>query len=822
MVVVQGPKNSGKTTLIKSLVRHYTKQRLTDVHGPVTVRANRNLRLCFYECSNDMNSMLDLAKVADLALLVIDASIGFELETFEFLTIMQNHGLPCVMGVMTHLDQFKENKALRKIKKQMKKRFWDEAYNGAKLFHISGVKNDLYTDNEVHNLARFISVLKWKEVNWRANHSYILADRFEYKQELGRSVFYGYVRGAACNEKTFFVPGYGDYQLAECSEIDDPIPSIQEAQKKKTHRTLKQKEKALYAPSSNVGVLKYDDTTGYLNLPDRYIMFSKHDGENQEEFTEGQRMVRKLQEQDLDMEDLDNEIELLPESLVKAPAIVVGYKKKEDLKEVAEELKGKIQQLPEQEYVINNGVIMAALETVVYGKSGQPGRKIMSKNEDDTFKARYPTKYSDIEDYVKSIRNRFMAGTTIKQEEEKPAEDEEQEETVSLVKAGIKKGTYVKLEIEGLNEEIFSTINADKPVLLCGVKAIENVLGLLRGRVKNHKWAKKILKNQNPAIVSVGWQRFQTIPMYCTEDLNTERIRMIKYTPRFSFCGIIFFGPFVPVNTPFMLMSDINSQDFRISAIGTILELSHSYSINKKLKLIGQPYQVFKNTAYIKGMFNSQLEVSKFLGAKLKTVSGIRGMIKKAARQGIGPDGTFRATFEDKILMSDIVFLRTYYQVKPDKFYNPLINFAHQRLLKSIGELRKERGITPEDKKDSHYIPIVRKEKTFAAFRIPAKIEKNLPFKNKTKVEEKKEDIDPNLEILLTDREKKISAFLQRLENVKEMRTKKEKEKKDKRQEIIVKKQKVEEEKVKESLQRRIKNRMKKSKNRKKAFGDAD
>jgi ribosome biogenesis protein BMS1 len=81
--------------------------------------------------------MVDLAKIADLALLVIDASIGFELETFEFISLLQNHGFPCVMGVLTHLDEFKENKALRKIKKAMKKRFWTEVYEGAKLFYLS-------------------------------------------------------------------------------------------------------------------------------------------------------------------------------------------------------------------------------------------------------------------------------------------------------------------------------------------------------------------------------------------------------------------------------------------------------------------------------------------------------------------------------------------------------------------------------------------------------------------------------------------------------------------------------------------------------------
>ena len=82
--------------------------------------------------------MIDTAKVADLVLLLVDASYGFEMETFEFLNICQHHGFPRIMGVLTHLDQFKNHKTLRNTKKQMKHRFWTEIYQGAKVFYLSG------------------------------------------------------------------------------------------------------------------------------------------------------------------------------------------------------------------------------------------------------------------------------------------------------------------------------------------------------------------------------------------------------------------------------------------------------------------------------------------------------------------------------------------------------------------------------------------------------------------------------------------------------------------------------------------------------------
>ena len=55
-----------------------------------------------------------------------------------------------------------------------------------------------------------------------------------------------------------------------------PIESSKkEPGEKKKRRTLKDKEKIVYAPFSNLGSVNFDKTSGYISIPDKHIIYTK-------------------------------------------------------------------------------------------------------------------------------------------------------------------------------------------------------------------------------------------------------------------------------------------------------------------------------------------------------------------------------------------------------------------------------------------------------------------------------------------------------------------------------------------------------------------
>merc|ERR1712100_348801 len=259
-----------------------------------------------------------------------------------------------------------------------------------------------------------------------------------------------------------------------------------------------------------------------------------------------------------------------------------------------------------------------------------------------------------------------------------------------------------------------------------------------------------------------GWRRFQTMPLYSLAD-DAMRHRMLKYTPEHMHCYGTFYGPVTPPNTGFIGFQKLKNNE--------------KFQIVKKLKLTGTPFKTFKNTAFIRGMFNSELEVAKF---------------------------------EDKILMSDIVFLRSWYPVHPQKFYNPVTSLLDKdwKGMKTVFDIRKEKQISIPLNKDSLYKPIERETRKFNPLRIPKALEAELPFAAKPKRLEKKEKVKRPVLIGYGDRtERETNHLLQQLGTIKNDKMRKQEEKKREKNEKrmkVLQKQNAEAEKRAKASRKRV------------------
>jgi hypothetical protein len=168
--------------------------------------------------------------------------------------------------------------------------------------------------------------------------------------------------------------------------------------------------------------------------------------------------------------------------------------------------------------------------------------------------------------------------------------------------AGHEAGTYVRMRFSGVPCELVTHWEPRRPLLLGGLGQGEDKTGVMRLRFKRHRcgdaprhafrppfhfplqtqsprlprlrlethsclppnahplgpllappppsqrWYPKTLKTRDPLILSAGWRRYQSIPLYALEDHN-RRLRAIKYTPQHMHCVAAVHGPFAPPNT---------------------------------------------------------------------------------------------------------------------------------------------------------------------------------------------------------------------------------------------------------------------------------
>ncbi|KAG0439270.1 Ribosome biogenesis protein bms1 [Dictyocoela muelleri] len=760
-VVVIGP---NPYPLVNELASKLSKQTVT-ANGIVTIGL-KNKRVSIYGCS-DFIDMIDCSKVCDLAILDVDK---LEMMHFEFLALLSAHGM-C-----------KTTAVIRSDYNTIKRRLYKEV----------GMKT--FSENNIWKLARMIIETKARPIEWRCSHPYVLIDNAR------DNCFYGYLRGGIVKKgMSAHLTNFGDVKVVEISKFGDPC--FQECKK------LELKKPIVYMPQEDELVMSEEYQTSESSGSDDFLLFSnkktkisdlkvklrsvvKNNEENENKSNE-----YKTDKNDKVVND-DEDINCNNKQDDHNITIDTKIDNKEDLKEKLKMIKDSIKGFIDNGYQTDDEEINTRpseesnYET--YEESNdEPDYDKKEEIKDDEIETNKKPEKDDKLENKEKVEDRLQKDDKLQKEDNYFLDLKKKmtEEFISTdselrkMKGLLFPGEYVKIVIDNKN----FIYDKQKLSILGFLQPGEEKMAIVQGKVVRNKFYRGMVRNER-LIVSLGWRKFVVTPFFSMKD--STRNRMIKCMPLAMHCNLQFQGYHVQPGTPLCLIKDPFTENFRISGQGTVTEIFSHTSANlsgdenfnseeiigdlqKKIKLVGYPHKIHQNTAIIKNMFNSEKEVIKYQSGCLKTVSGLRGEIKKP----VGNNGIFRATFEGQITMKDIVFLPCYIPINvlrdcflfkrldEVRFLTEESRKADRLAILNFKELENESDKGYNEKLDlkEHY-----KEEydlSTEEFKIPKFLEKQLPI-------DKRRIVDDRVEFPIPPEVKSDLEFKAKIEKLRKLELK--------------------------------------------------
>lgn len=206
------------------------------------------------------------------------------------------------------------------------------------------------------------------------------------------------------------------------------------------------------------------------------------------------------------------------------------------------------------------------LEKTTEPSTGEKRKRDSNDNDDKDYKLKLAEKKKKLkerfdEEYDTGEKNTFY--DDLKQTAEKQAEInrtcfENMPEELRTQIEGFRAGMYVRMEFQNVPSEFVTNFDPTYPIIVGSLNAGEDKIGYVNVKIKKHRWYSKILKTSDPLIISLGWRRFQTIPLFSKME-DDLKYRYLKYTPKHLSCNAHFWGPLTPQKTGFLALQSVES-----------------------------------------------------------------------------------------------------------------------------------------------------------------------------------------------------------------------------------------------------------------------
>nr|XP_033777116.1 pre-rRNA-processing protein TSR1 homolog isoform X2 [Geotrypetes seraphini] len=670
----------------------------------------------------DFNALLDLAKVADTLLFLVDAQKGWDSYGDYCLSCLFAQGLPtyalAVQGAHA-LSLKKQNDAKKNMSKTIKKRFPD-----AKVFSLD-------TEEAAAVLLRQMATQKQHHLAFRDQRTYLLAQKADFLPIdeaglVGTLKVSGYIRGQTLNVNSLVhIVGHGDFQMSQIDAPADPFPlnpRITKIQMKKDEHMQTQDclEGGVAAMEEDLKVLMKADPRLQESLQSEVIpdpMEGEQTWPSEEELKEAEEsltnkrtVVKKVpkgtssyqaawivddesgeEEDSKDEEECMEKIDMMDEA-------VSGDENEEDDEDQEEEdleTMSIAESTHDKQYD----------ENIDEREDQQNMEKYRQQRQDEMFPDEVDTpqdglcrvrfqKYRGLQSFRTSpwdakenlprdYARIFQFHNFSRTQKRILREHEEKEMEGAMV------GWYVTVHISAVPVSVLESFQRGAPLVLFSLLSYEQKMSVLNLLVRRYLANSIPVKAKEEMIFHCGFRRFQAKPLYSQHTSADKHKAECFLHPDTAVVATVYAPIMFPPASVLMFRQRSNGMHDLV-ATGSLLTVDPDRIIIKRIILSGHPFKIIKKTAVVRYMFFNREDVLWFKLVELRTKWGCRGHIKEP----LGTHGHMKCCFNRQLKSQDTVLMNLYKRIFPKWTYEPYVPepvpWSSSEILKDVQEVAME------------------------------------------------------------------------------------------------------------------------------------
>lgn len=664
----------------------------------------------------DMHSLLDVAKVADSLVFVLNHTEGWDSYGDYCLTCLFAQGLPSHALVCQGVSDVPVKKRVESRRALMK--IAESRFPDARLFPLD-------SEPEATLLLRHLGTQKQRKLGFRSKRSHLMAQQVIYIPQssgegttgvptgLGTLCVSGYVRGRPLQvDRLMHIPGHGDFQLGQIDAPVDPLTFNTKApHPAKTGKAgdIDMQEDADGVESVRVLMksdpcrreslhteAEVDPMDGEQTWPTDTELLEAEDARKSRRVIKVPKGTSDYQAtwilddgaeedscEDEDDDDDEEEVNMLDEPMdgeeedINSQESGSGSGSEEDEEDEEEEVQ------EERSSVGPTGADTRYDEHIDEAEEGEGLKRYREALSHEMFPDEVDTPLDQ------PARTRFQRYRGLKSFRSSPWDPMENlpsdysrifqfqsfDRTRRRILAeaaqeaeGAEVGWYVTVHLIDVPASVMESVQAGRPLLLVSLLPHEQKMSVIHLLVRRHPSNTEPIKSKEELVFHCGFRRFKASPIF-SQHTSADKHKMERFLRPDAPTVVSVYAPitFSPAGALIFKQREDGIQD--LVATGSLLSCDPRRVVLKRIVLSGAPFKINRRSAVIRYMFFNREDILWFKPIELRTKWGRRGHIKEA----LGTHGHMKCVFDSQIPSQDTILMNLYKRVYPHWTYDPYV-----------------------------------------------------------------------------------------------------------------------------------------------------